>query len=105
MVSHEIKIDTIKLLQKKELEIAEAKGHDYADSEDALSNLKACERFDIPAVHGVMVRLSDKWCRLEQFVKKGEFKVNDEKLIDTIIDMRNYLAFLLMLYNEGERNE
>jgi hypothetical protein len=74
------------------------KGHDYAGEQDCLGNLK---RF---GSHGIVVRLSDKFSRLEQYAKAGALKVSNESVIDTLRDIRNY-CFLMQIFVEGKDKE
>jgi hypothetical protein len=46
-------------------EMHDSKSHDYA-GDDPMSNLRMCESMGIPAWKGVLVRLTDKWSRLQQ---------------------------------------
>lgn len=84
------------------LEVAFAKGHDYATAEDPLSNMRGCTEIGVPASVGVYIRMMDKWSRLTEFVKKGVFEVEDEKLFDTLIDFCNYACFHHQFVREGE---
>lgn len=68
------------------LELAEAKGHDYAGDDDACSNLRDF------GWQGVVVRLSDKAHRLKNFVRQGTLRVKDEAITDTLRDIVNYSA-------------
>lgn len=84
-------------------ELHARKDHDYAGDEH-LSNFKECEKFDIPAWKGVLVRLSDKWSRVKSLVKKGGNKVEDESLIDTLMDISVYALITIILLEEAERD-
>jgi hypothetical protein len=77
--------------------IHDSKSHDYADA-DPLSNLRMCESFGVPAFHGVMVRLSDKWSRLVQLV--GGKTPKHESLRDTLIDQAVYSLLAVILLDE-----
>lgn len=79
----------------EDMALLQAKGHDYSGEQDALGNLR---RFGL---YGIIVRLSDKFSRLEQFAKGGELKVKDESIRDTLRDIRNY-AFLAQIFLDGE---
>jgi len=81
-------------------EIHSNKNHDYAKKEDPLSNLKMCEAMGIPAWKGVVIRLADKWSRLASYSQKGEFRVNDEGLVDTFKDMATYAILGIILFKE-----
>jgi hypothetical protein len=76
------------------------KNHDYAGASDPLKNLRACERLDLEPFMGVMVRLQDKWSRLEEFVKSGELMVKDESVKDTLMDNAVYSILAIILYEE-----
>jgi len=78
----------------EDMKLLKAKGHDYAGDEDALGNLR---RFGLL---GIIVRLSDKFSRIEQFAKSGAISVKGESIADTLRDIRNY-AFLAQIFLEG----
>jgi hypothetical protein len=80
------------------MKLLRAKGHDYAGEQDALGNLR---RFGL---FGILVRLSDKFSRLEHFAKSGDIKVKDESIRDTLRDIRNY-SFLAQIFLEGKNHE
>lgn len=50
-----------------------------------------------------MVRLTDKMSRLSTFITTGEFKVKDEALRDTILDIINY-SVILYAYTQSQKN-
>jgi hypothetical protein len=84
----------------EDLALLRAKGRDYAGSQDCLLNLR------LFGVLGIIVRLSDKFSRLETLTKaagmgKPEPAVKDEGIIDTLRDIRNY-AYLAQIFIEGE---
>jgi hypothetical protein len=79
------------------MDLVNAKGHDYAGDEDCLANLKRFGFF------GVVVRLSDKFSRLEQFANSGELYVKGESVEDTLKDIINYAALGLVLYAEEKK--
>ncbi len=87
----------IEELQKEESEIRKAKGHDYSIDDDCMGNLRK------HGWRGLLIRIGDKIARLEAFSQKGKFKVKDETLKDTIMDARNYLAFLLLMFDEENK--
>jgi len=82
----------------EDMKLLRAKGHDYSGEADALGNLR---RFGL---FGILVRLSDKFSRLEQFAKSGDIKVKDESIKDTLRDIRNY-SFLAQIFLDGQDNE
>lgn len=86
-------------------ELHSRKNHDYAGTSDPLKNLRACERLELEPFMGVMVRLQDKWSRLEEFVKSGKLMVKGEGVKDTLMDNAVYSILAVILYEEQERNE
>ena len=81
-------------------ELHSRKNHDYAGTSDPLKNLRACVRLDLEPFMGVMVRLQDKWSRLEEFVKSNELMVKNESVIDTLMDNAVYSLLAIILYQE-----
>ncbi len=81
------------------------KNHDYAGTSDPLKNLRACERLELKPFIGVIVRLQDKWSRLEEFVKSGKLMVKGESVIDTLLDNAVYSVLAIILYEEQQKNE
>jgi hypothetical protein len=81
--------------EKECMAIMSAKGHDYAGRVDCLGNLR---RFGLL---GIIVRLSDKFSRIEQFAKSRELRVKDESVKDTLRDIVNY-CLLGMIFADGK---
>jgi hypothetical protein len=77
----------------------DSKNHDYAEDADPLSNLRRAERFGVPAWKGVLVRLSDKWSRLEQLAG-GSKAPKHETIRDTLMDNAVYSLLAIILYDE-----
>lgn len=81
------------------------KNHDYAGTSDPLKNLRACTRIDIDPFIGVIVRLQDKWSRIEEFVKAGTLLVKGESVKDTLMDNAVYSLLAIILLEEQEDAE
>ena len=79
-------------------ELMRRKNIDYATDDDPLWNFR---RF---GADGILIRMDDKLSRLLRFVDTGEFKVTEENLDDTILDIINY-AVLLHFYLSDLRKE
>ena len=71
-------------VQKEALELFKKKNTDYGDS------------FATYGPIGVIVRIGDKINRLNSITKNGVHMVNDESLRDTLIDLHNYSAMVVM---------
>lgn len=84
-----------KQLFDKCLGVMQKKNADYSSSNaNAFRNFEAVENFGITGVkEGIMVRLTDKFTRICNLLKKDPLVV-DESLQDTIEDAINYLAIL-----------
>jgi hypothetical protein len=80
------------------LELHDTKNHDYTPDSDPLSNLRRAERFGVPAFKGVLVRLSDKWSRIEQLASGKEPK--HESLRDSLVDNAVYSLLAVLLLDE-----
>lgn len=76
----------------------ESKNHDYTPDADPLSNLRRCANFGIDPVKGVLVRLSDKWSRIEQLASGKSPK--HESLRDSLIDNAVYSLLAVILLDE-----
>ncbi len=80
------------------LSLAEVKNHDYAGAgvdSDPLKNFRrAPDLAGVSLERGILVRLSDKLCRLSNILE-SEVAVGDERLEDTIIDAELLLQHLI----------
>ena len=74
------------------------KSHDYSQDADPLSNFRKCEAFGVPAFKGVLVRLSDKFSRVEQLTSGKQPK--NESLRDSLVDAAVYCLIAVLLLDE-----
>jgi hypothetical protein len=81
------------------VELHNAKSHDYA-GEDPLENLRRAARFGVPPWKGALVRMSDKWGRIEQLA--GGKTPKNESLRDSLIDNAVYSLITVILLDEVE---
>lgn len=79
------------------------KNHDYSEDADPLSNLRRAEALGVPAFKGVLVRMSDKWSRLEQLVGAGKTP-NHESVRDTLMDNAVYSLLAILLLDEQPKS-
>ena len=56
----------------------DAKNHDYATAENPYKNLEEVTRIGIEPRRGIVIRLFDKFMRVEQFCKSGELAIKSE---------------------------
>ena len=83
------------------LELMKKKNNDYSGKSGMkpFATFTRAEAMGITSTEkGMLVRMVDKISRLSSFTEAGEFKVEDEKLEDTILDVINY-AILFYAYN------
>lgn len=86
------------------IELSKRKNEDYTgDSDDPFSNFKSIEVLGIPAEIGFLTRMMDKMRRISSFVNKGEFKVKDESIRDTLIDLANYTSQLALYIKSHDK--
>ena len=75
-------------IQKQGYELFVKKNIDYGDS------------FAKYGIIGVLMRIEDKIQRAMTITNNGINLINDEGIKDTLLDLHNYAAMALMLYNE-----
>ena len=97
-----------KKLCSSALELMQKKNHDYAGKKgsEPFANFTRAEAMGITTTEkAMMVRMLDKVSRLSSFLESGEFKVQDEKLEDTILDLINYSVLLYAFYQDKNTNK
>jgi len=99
-------VERIKAIFDECFDLMTAKNHDYAGEQarDLFANLRECERFGVPLHLGIMTRMSDKWCRACNLLQQ-DAAVKTESLEDTVRDMINYGAFMLLALRELKTQE
>lgn len=80
------------------------KNHDYASTENPLSNFYLTLKMGIPSWKGVVVRLGDKWSRLAAFARTDTLAVKDEPIVDTFTDNAVYSILGRILFEELKKN-
>lgn len=84
------------------LALHDKKNADYGTKENPLNNLQECTRLGLDPTLGIVVRLQDKWSRIENFYRNGDLK--NESLRDSFIDNAIYsLLAVTILDSEGEK--
>lgn len=77
------------------------KSHDYTPAGDPLANFKRAERFGVPAWKGALIRMGDKFGRLEQLGGNGKTPAN-ESMRDTLIDLAVYALLCVLLLDDAK---
>jgi hypothetical protein len=81
-------------------QLHDGKNSDYATDDDPLSNLRGAARMGVNPVTGVVIRLSDKWARIEQLIKGKSPK--NESLRDSLMDNAAYSLLAIILLDEQD---
>ena len=90
-------LDELKMLH-------DAKNHDYTTAENPYKNLEGVERIGIEAWRGIVIRLMDKFERVEQYCTNGELAIKSEGMEDTFKDIAVYSTLAMILFlKEQER--
>lgn len=84
---------------KKMLDIHDRKNSNYAHGDDPYANFRGCERFGIEAWRGILVRMSDKWERIQNLTN-GVPDAVGESIQDTLMDLANYAILAKLMYEE-----
>tara|TARA_Y100000815_G_scaffold182905_1_gene166696 strand:- start:314 stop:661 length:348 start_codon:yes stop_codon:yes gene_type:complete len=88
--------------------LMERKNHDYASGKvetEPFGNFTRVASMGVTTVEkGFLVRMVDKMSRLSTFAQEGEFRVEDESLRDTIMDLINY-GVLLYAYVQSKSED
>ena len=82
------RVEQMEKIQREGLELFKKKNKDYGD---------AFAKF---GVIGVLMRIEDKLHRSITITKSGVNLIKDETIRDTLIDLHNYAAMAMMLYDE-----
>ncbi len=106
-MTHQEYLQFHKQMTDKMYQIARSKNHDYAGgNNDAMENFKLIESMGIVETEtGFLVRMTDKFSRIKNFVKKGVLHVKNESIEDTILDFANYLILFAAYIKEKRSKE
>jgi hypothetical protein len=71
------------------------KSADYATGSDPFANFNRGEILGFAtAEEGLMLRVVDKISRISTFLHRGELKVENESVADSVMDVINYMVLL-----------
>lgn len=92
---HDILTELGKLHDKKQ--------QDYGNLEDPFANLNASSQFGVEPWRATLVRMNDKWSRIQSFAQRGDLE--NESVIDSLMDIAVYSVICIVLMEESnERN-
>lgn len=86
------RVEKFQRIQNNGLELFKKKNADYGNA------------FEQYGTIGVLMRIQDKLQRYVSITNKSVQLVDDETLQDTLIDLHNYAAMAILLYNEQITN-
>ena len=89
-------LDELKMLH-------DAKNHDYATAENPYKNLEKVLSIGIEPWRGIVIRLMDKFSRLEEYCVKGELAIKSEGIEDTFKDIANYSILAMILFRKEQK--
>jgi hypothetical protein len=81
-------------------ELHSRKNHDYSKTTEPLSNFTRSKDLGVEPWRGVLVRMSDKWSRIEELSKGKEPK--NESLRDSLIDNAVYSLLCVLLLEDAK---
>ena len=87
-------------LCEKARELMRKKNEDYSNGADPFANFRMSRLLHIPEAKGVLLRMQDKMARMVSLIDRGDLKVKDESMSDTIVDLINYSVILHGLLKE-----
>ncbi len=88
-------LDELKMLH-------DAKNHDYATAENPYKNLEGVSRIGIEPWRGIIIRLMDKFERVEQYCSNGELAIKSEGMEDTFKDIAVYSTQVMILFRKQQ---
>ena len=80
----------------------DAKNHDYATASNPYKNLEGVTRIGIEPWRGIVIRLMDKFERLEGFCRTRELAVKNESIEDTFKDIAVYSTLAMILFRKQQ---
>jgi len=95
-------------------ELHERKNRGYATTQNPLSNFYECEKLGVPAWQGCLVRMSDKWSRIQNLaLAETGTHIDDvmqaakrmESITDTLFDLSIYAMIDIILYEEHRKRQ
>jgi hypothetical protein len=85
-----------------ELHMRKNAGYSGEDNPDAWANFRMAEQFGVSAFQGCLVRMSDKYIRITNLVRRPESEQVGENIKDTLMDLAAYALIAVCLLEEKE---
>jgi len=77
-----------------------AKNAGYGSKHDAWSNFRSSEGWGVPAYIGCLIRMSDKYQRMQNLIADPSNDQVGESIIDTAMDLAAYALIFVCLWQE-----
>ena len=77
-----------------------AKNAGYGSQHDAWSNFRSSEGWGVPAYIGCLIRMSDKYQRMQNLIADPSNDQVGESIIDTAMDLAAYALIFVCLWRE-----
>ena len=86
--------------EMKAIHIAKCAGYAGEDNPDTWANFRQAEGFGVSALLGCLIRLSDKFIRVQNLVRNSKNEQVGESIKDTLIDLAGYALIAICLIEE-----
>jgi hypothetical protein len=91
----------LKLLEQvKEIHLAKSAGYAGRANKDTWANFRLSKAFGVSPFLGCLVRMSDKFIRIQNLVKNPENEQCGESIKDTLLDLASYALIAICLLEE-----
>lgn len=84
-------------------DLHDKKQEDYGTDDDPFANVRQVEQIGIEPWKGSVVRMGDKWKRIQKFTRQGNLA--NESFEDSLMDMAVYALITVILYREAPEPE
>lgn len=96
----------LELLDKmKDIHERKNAGYAGAESVDPWANFRLSEGFGVSPLLGCLVRMSDKFIRIQNLVKDPHNERVGESIKDTLVDLASYALIAICLIEEREEEK
>lgn len=75
------------------------------DSKDRWANFRMAEGFGVSAFLGCLIRMSDKFIRIQNLTKNPKNEKVGESIRDTLMDLASYALIAICLMDEQNENK
>lgn len=89
--------------QMKILHINKSAGYAGMDNVDAWANFRMSEKLGVTAFLGCLIRMGDKFIRIQNLVKNPKNNKVGESIRDTLFDLSSYALIAICLWDEMEK--